>query len=180
MCNCWNKEKEHVRWNANIKKTIAHQATCLFNSPSCLKVCLFCFIVLWNVTLIFCSPFSACPNDQVRYGDNCYQRSLADDSDVFSNLDSCGDLAATLWSPVTSNEVAFIKSAFPSTSGSYHLGIEQYVYGKGAFNSDNSFGVGLPFYTGIKHILNNLILWVIQIGRFSDTLNYLLFLGLYA
>jgi len=58
---------------------------------------------------------------------------------------------ASLWSPETSNEVTFITKTFPATSGFYHLGIEQYVFGKGAFYSDNSYGVGVPFYTGSLH-----------------------------
>ncbi len=52
----------------------------------------------------------------------------------------------SLWSPETSNEIEFVKSTFPSNY--YHLGIEQYVFGKGAYFSDNSYGIGLPFYTG--------------------------------
>ena len=63
-------------------------------------------------------------------------------------MDSCGDVGASLWSPETSNEIAFVKSTYPSSSRFYHLGIEQYVHTKGVIFSDNSFGVGLPFYTG--------------------------------
>ena len=43
--------------------------------------------------------------------------------------------------------IAFITQTFPSDGSLYHLGIEQYVYGKGVIFSDNSFGVGVPFYT---------------------------------
>jgi hypothetical protein len=57
-------------------------------------------------------------------------------------------MEAALWSPETSNEIAFIKNTFTSTSGFYHLGIEQHVHAKGILYSDNSFGVGVPFYTG--------------------------------
>jgi len=98
------------------------------------------------------SNFTACPNGQVRYGDNCYQRSGSSDSDIFSNANSCLDKTANLWSPETSNEVTFITATFPSTSGFYHLGIEQYIFGKGVYYSDNSFGVGLPFYTGLNKL----------------------------
>jgi hypothetical protein len=56
----------------------------------------------------------------------------------------------SLWSPETSNEIEFVTSTFPFDY--YHLGIEQYVYAKGAYFSDNSYSIGLPFYTG-KYLL---------------------------
>jgi len=46
-------------------------------------------------------------------------------------------------------EMMFVATNFPTTSKLYHLGINQYTDINGIFYSDNSFGVGLPFYTGI-------------------------------
>jgi hypothetical protein len=82
----------------------------------------------------------------VRYGDKCFEKALSSDDSVLNNLDVCADKMSTLWSPETSNEVAFVMATFPSAL--YHVGIEQFVFGKGMFNSDNSFGVGVPFFTG--------------------------------
>jgi hypothetical protein len=43
----------------------------------------------------------------------------------------------------------FVATNFPTASKLYHLGIYQYTDINGLFYSDNSFGVGLAFYTGI-------------------------------
>ena len=91
---------------------------------------------------------TACPTGQVRYGDNCYTLASATDTDILSSLDACSDKMSNLWSPETSNEIAFITKTLPSAGSLYHLGIEQYIYGKGVMYTDNSFGVGVPFYTG--------------------------------
>ena len=88
-----------------------------------------------------------CPSGQIRYGDQCYTTAAATDLSILASLDACADKMSTLWSPETSNEIAFITQTFPSDGSLYHLGIEQYVYGKGVIYSDNSFGVGVPFYT---------------------------------
>jgi len=93
--------------------------------------------------------FIVCPSGQTRYGDNCYTLATATDTDIISALDACADKMSSLWSPETSNEIAYITNNFASTSALYHLGIEQYVYGAGVIYSDNSFGVGVPFYTGL-------------------------------
>jgi len=86
----------------------------------------------------------------VRYGYHCYTTAAATDLSIISILDACADKMSTLWSPETSNEVAFITKTFPSAGYLYHLGIEQYVLTKGIIYSDNSFGVGVPFFTGKK------------------------------
>jgi hypothetical protein len=57
-------------------------------------------------------------------------------------------LGAHLWTPETSNEITFVQNAFPPDNATYHLGIIQYVFGKGLYYADNSYGVGIPFYTG--------------------------------
>ncbi len=114
--------------------------------PWTINVCKLRFDICFNR---FTSNLKACPSGQVRYGDNCYQRSGSSDSDIFTNANSCLDKMASLWSPETSNEVTFVTTTFPSTSGIYHLGIEQYIFGKGVYHSDHSYGVGLPFYTGL-------------------------------
>jgi hypothetical protein len=88
---------------------------------------------------------------------------MAADSDILSNLDACGAKLSSLWSPETSNEIAFITKNFPSAGNLYHLGIEQYVTGKGMINSDNSFSVGVPFYTG-ENFLNSFISLGFELG----------------
>ena len=90
----------------------------------------------------------ACPVGQRRYGDRCYQRALTEENDILSNYDSCEDLESHLWTPETSNEITFVKNAFPPVNTAYHLGIIQYVFEKGLHYADNSYGVGVPFYTG--------------------------------
>ncbi len=115
---------------------------------------------------------TVCPTGQIRYGDNCYEKAMAADSDILSNLDACGAKLSSLWSPETSNEIAFITKNFPSAGNLYHLGIEQYVTGKGMISSDNSFSVGVPFYTGEK-LLNHLISldlnWACTSCHFKET-----------
>ena len=100
----------------------------------------------------FCFFLPVCPTGQVRYGDNCYMLASASDTDILSSVDLCADKMSNLWSPEMSNEIAFITKTFPSAGSLYHLGIDQYVYGKGVLYSDNSFGVGVPFYTGNNNL----------------------------
>ena len=89
-----------------------------------------------------------CPTGQVRYSDHCYQEApLSADADILKNADSCYSIGGSLWFPETNTEMIFVASTFPTSSNVYHLGISQYMAANGIIYSDNSFGVGIPFYT---------------------------------
>jgi hypothetical protein len=96
----------------------------------------------------------ACPIGQIRHGDSCYQEALASDTDIFKNTDLCADKNSNLWFPETSLEMTFVTVNFPTPSNIYHLGISQYHAFYGALFSDNSFGVGVPFFTGNYFIVH--------------------------
>jgi hypothetical protein len=57
------------------------------------------------------------------------------------------EIDSSLWFPETNLEMSFVASTYPTSSNLYHLGIYQYKELNGIFYSDNSFGVGIPFYT---------------------------------
>ncbi len=85
----------------------------------------------------------------MRYGDGCYSLATnGSDVDIISAVDLCGAQDSFLWWPETASEVAFVRNYFPSLTGSYYVGIDQILTGKGLYNSDGSFGVGIKYFTG--------------------------------
>jgi hypothetical protein len=89
----------------------------------------------------------ACPPLSYRFGDSCYFAASSTVVDILTAMDLCGQNDSYLWWPESSHEISFVKNFFPSATGYYLTGIDQYVNGKGMIYSDGSYGVGLPFLT---------------------------------
>ena len=112
-----------------------------------LQVCITIYN-FFNISYIFI--FSACPDEQIRFGDYCYKDLPIEKQSIEKNTNDCEDQYGHLWYPHSTSEFAFIKSTFPVKESAtlYHLGIH-------TLSSDGSFVLlngeenpGIPFYTG--------------------------------
>lgn len=92
---------------------------------------------------------SACPNDQIRFADHCYDELLSEIDNILANADNCELNGGHLWYPETAAEIAFIIVSFPTDNSSdvYHLGIDEFSHESGINFTDGTFSPGLPFYT---------------------------------
>ena len=96
----------------------------------------------------------ACPGNQVRFGDHCYEEAsqifslVSDNDDVLKNADACATVGGVLWYPETVEEIKWVAHNFPIGSGElYHLGYKNYTDNSGIYAINGQFIAGIPFYT---------------------------------
>ena len=96
----------------------------------------------------------ACPGNQVRFGDHCYEEAseifslVSDNDDVLKNADACATVGGVLWYPETVEEIKWVAHNFPLASGDlYHLGYKNYSQNFGIYAINGQFIAGIPFYT---------------------------------
>ena len=105
-----------------------------------------------NETKIFLKIFfsTACKENQVRFGDYCYEELPNPKDTIEKNANECLDKGAYLWYPESAVEFSFIKSNFPvQTEGDfYHLGIQIVFTNQSLLLTDGSINPGITGYTG--------------------------------
>ena len=112
-------------------------------------------IFLFKVKLSNTKTFLlACPGNQVRFGDHCYEEAsqifslVSDNDDVLKNADACATVGGVLWYPETVEEIKWVAHNFPLASGDlYHLGYKNYSQNFGIYAINGQFIAGIPFYT---------------------------------
>ena len=95
------------------------------------------------------SYFSACPENQIRFGDYCYEELENKKQTIEENANQCEDKLGHLWYPESATEFAFMKETFPveTTGDVYHLGIQIIDSKHGMYLMDRSFHPGITHYT---------------------------------
>ena len=95
------------------------------------------------------SYFSACPENQIRFGDYCYEELENKKQTIEENANQCEDKLGNLWYPESATEFAFMKETFPveTTGDVYHLGIQIIDSKQGLYLMDRSFHPGITHYT---------------------------------
>ena len=123
-----------------------------------------CKYVIHNFYCIFSKSnvIVACDENQIRFGDFCYEELSTAKQSVENNANQCLDKFGHLWYPQTASEFAFVKDTFPvaSTGDEYNLGILMYFSDHSMMFSDYSYHPGITHYTGILVFewLNQIIL----------------------
>ena len=121
----------------------------IVHTPSTLQVNIFNDKSIIKVNTYIMFLFLACPENQIRFGDYCYEELSNQKQTIEENANQCEDKLGHLWYPESATEFVFVKNTFPvETSGDvYHLGFHEVYSNHGMYLIDRSYHPGITHYT---------------------------------
>lgn len=82
---------------------------------------------IWDTNFFAFYFHEACPGNQIRFEDNCFDAAANDPANIITNADACKAKNGNLWVPVSSAEHHFVTQTFQSSNNLYHLGVVKYM-----------------------------------------------------